>query len=60
MIHTVDLQTGFSGVDCSQEPRQLYNESWGVVFALTLVGICTIFIYLINLRPGRRFVYAIL
>ena len=54
MIHTVDLQTGFSGVDCSQEPRQLYNESWGVVFALTLVGICTIFIYLINLRPGRR------
>ena len=54
MIHTVDLQTGFSGVDCSQEPRQLYNESWGVVFALTLVGICTIFIYLINLRPARR------
>eukprot|EP00291_Cryptomonas_curvata_P017375 CAMPEP_0172163786 /NCGR_PEP_ID=MMETSP1050-20130122/7464_1 /TAXON_ID=233186 /ORGANISM="Cryptomonas curvata, Strain CCAP979/52" /LENGTH=662 /DNA_ID=CAMNT_0012834013 /DNA_START=291 /DNA_END=2276 /DNA_ORIENTATION=+ len=46
-------QTGFSGVDCSQEPRQLYNESWGVVFALTLVGICTIFIYLINLSKLR-------
>ncbi|EKX35175.1 hypothetical protein GUITHDRAFT_118616 [Guillardia theta CCMP2712] len=42
-------QTGYSGIDCSHEPKKLYNESWGVVFALSLVGICTIFIYMINL-----------
>jgi hypothetical protein len=42
--------TGYSGTDCSHEPKKLYNESWGVVFALALVGVCTIFIYIINLR----------
>ena len=41
--------TGFSGDDCSHEPEKLYNESWGVVFALSLMGICTIFIYMVNI-----------
>ena len=42
-------QTGYTGIDCSHEPKQLYTESWGVVFAMSMVGICTIFIYMINL-----------
>ena len=46
-------QTGYSGMDCSHEPKKLYNESWGVVFALALVGVCTIFIYMINLSSLR-------
>lgn len=36
-------------MDCSHEPQKLYNESWGVVFALSLMGICTIFIYMVNI-----------
>jgi hypothetical protein len=46
--------TGYTGEDCSHEPQKLYNESWGIVFALSLMGICTIFIYMVNIS---RFKY---